>query len=125
MALRLVSKKTKRLELVENDWVEVRDDLSRRDFNRIIQSLPVTREGLDTDNIDLETATAFAEALFDVFVTDWSVSDEDGNKVAATVSNYQMLARDSSQLVDEAITAHFNSFVVTDEDAQKSEEPSV
>lgn len=124
MALRLVSKKTTRIDL-DGDWIEVKEGLSRRDFNRLIGTLPVTRDGLDTDAIDLDTATGFSEALFDVFVEDWSLQDEDGNPVPATLENYQMLERQSSSEIDTVLSDHFNALTVSDEDAQKSEERSV
>ena len=127
MALRLVSANTTRLDIGDDgDWIEVKEDLSRRDFNRIISTLPVNREGLNTDEIDLDTATSFAEALFDVFVEDWSVTDGDSNKVKANVANYQLLDRASSQLIDSQLSDYFNGVIaVSDEDAQKSEESGV
>lgn len=127
MALRLVSANTTRLDIGDDgDWIEVKEDLSRRDFNRIISTLPVNRDGLNTDEIDLDTATSFAEALFDVFVEDWSVTDSDSNKVKANVANYQLLDRASSQLIDAQLSEYFNGVIaVSDEDAQKSEESGV
>lgn len=115
MALRLVSNDRIKIELEDNDWLEVKEDMSRRDFNRIIATLPVTREGLDTDAIDLEAATGFSEALFDVFVTGWSLEGVEPN-----VENYQRLSRESSQTIDTALSEHFNKMTVSDEDATKS-----
>ena len=119
MALRLVSQNTKRIEIGDEDYIVVKQDISRRDFNRIITTLP---QGMDLERgIDFATANAFAEGLFEVFVTDWSVVGDDNVPVPPTVENYQMLSRQAATLIDEAITTHFNAMNPTDDEAVKSE----
>lgn len=123
MALRLVSRNTKRIAIGEEDFIEVREDISRREFNKLLSTL-VSRGAIDAEHIDMETATAFSDALFSAFVVDWSVVDEKGKSVECTLENYGMLSRDASVLVEQAITAHFQSLTPDNEEATKSEEPS-
>ena len=123
MALRLVSRDTKRIAIGEEDYIEVREDISRREFNQLLSSL-TSRGAVDAESIDMETATAFSDALFTAFVVDWSVVGDDGKPVDANLENYGLLSREASLLVEQAITKHFQSLTPDNEEATKSEEPS-
>ena len=123
MALRLVSRNTKRIAIGEEDYIEVREDISRREFNKMLSAL-TSRGAVDAESIDMETASAFSDALFTAFVVDWSVVDDEGNPVEANLTNYGELSREASTLVEQAITAHFQSLTPDNEDATKSEESS-
>jgi len=118
MGLRLVSTATKRIDIGEEDYVEVREDISRRAFTNILMRLPsnVAEEG-----VDFETASSFAEGLFDAFVVGWSVTDEKGKSVKPTLENYQLLSRDAATAIDGAVTDYFNSLSPDAADADKSE----
>lgn len=125
MALRLASNKTIRLELGEGDWLEVRKDMSRRAFISIVVALSANRDLAAEEGIDVETATAFGQSLFEALVVGWSVQDENGKPVEATVENYQLLSSDSAPIIDAALAEHFSSLSPNQEESQKSEEPSV
>lgn len=116
MGLRLVTRSAKRVELSDGDWVELKEDISRRDFNRILSTLPTTQDGVDEENITFGVADDFAQGLFEVFVVAWSLD------VAPTLDHYNMLTRDSASEIDSAITEHFNSLTPTQEESTKSED---
>lgn len=117
MGLRLVTRSTRRIDLSEEgDWIEVKEDISRRDFNRILSTLPQGSDGVDEDSITFGVADEFAQGLFEVFVTAWSLD------VPPTLDNYNLLTRDSATEIDSAITDHFNSLTPTQEESTKSED---
>jgi hypothetical protein len=124
MALRLVPKTTVRLDIGDDgDYIDVREDISRRQFNALLGKLPA--EGLgDEGTISFSVASTFSEGLFDAFVEGWSVEDAKGKPVAATVDNYNELSRESSQLIDTAISEHFNSLTPDSQEQDKSEDTS-
>jgi hypothetical protein len=122
MALRLVSSNTKRIEIGEEDFIVVREDISRRAFTKLLMKLPQGTEA--AEGIDFATATSFAEGLFDAFVVEWSVEDEKGKNVKPTLDNYNLLSREAATAIDTAVTGHFNSLTPDAQEEDKSEEPS-
>lgn len=117
MGLRLVNRELVRLDIGDDgDYIEVRKDISRREFNQLMSALP--SDGISEDSITFGVASTFAEGLFDVFVEGWSLD------VPPTVENYNELTRDSASQIDSAISEHFNSLTPDGEETQKSEESS-
>ena len=117
MGLRLVSKATTRLDIGDDgDYIMVRDDISRREFNQLLKTLPTG--GVTDDNISFEVASEFSQGLFDVFVEGWSLD------VPATVDNYNELTRDSATMIDTAISEHFNRLTPDSQEQTKSEDAS-
>lgn len=126
MALRLAPKKTVRLDIGDDgDFIDVREDITRRAFNDLLSSIPRSAIGEDSDTIDFSVASGFSQGLFIAFVTDWSVQDENGDKVPCNVDNYNELARQSSQLIDTAVSDYFNSLTPDSQEQTKSEDTSV
>jgi hypothetical protein len=99
--LRLASTDTKRVDLGDGDYLEVRSDLSKRDFNGILKGLPAD---YDTDKgFSPGQADDFTIALFQTLVVGWSLD------VPASVDNYLSLERSAATAVDEALMAQLNS----------------
>lgn len=119
MALRLASQNTKRVAIGEEDYIEVLEDISRREFGRLLKVLP-----RDTDNLTPESAEGFTLALFELFVKGWSVCDSEGNPVPATEENYFLLSREAAGLIDAAVIEHFNSLTPSAAEQSKSEDDS-
>ena len=118
MALRLASSRSVRLTVGDDGWIEVREDISRRDFNDLMASLP---EDCDAEKpVTFVTAGAFTEGLFRGFVSGWSLHDENDNPVPVSVEAYQNLERSSASAIDSAIGNHFNSLTPDEETATKS-----
>lgn len=112
MPLRLASSNSKRLQLDPESYIDVVEDISKRDFNRLIAAMPAE---LDEGGLTPLQGTEFQTSLFDIFVRGWSLDD------APSVENYLSLSRESAALVDVALVEHFNSLTP---DAPKEEKPS-
>lgn len=112
MALRLATAESKRIDLGDADYIEVVQDISKRDFNSLIAKMP---QDVDEDKgLSPVQGTVFYEALFAVFVKGWSLD------VPATVENYLSLDRESAEKIDEAMTRHFADMTVS---APKDKKP--
>lgn len=103
--LRTASVEKKRIMLDDTDWIEVRADISKREFNAIAANMPSTR---DTDAIPLGEATKFQEFLFLTLCTGWSLADGD-----PTAEQYEALSAEAANAVDTAIADHFGAIVPT------------
>jgi len=101
MALRIASVEKKRIDLGDGDWVEVKSDLSKGDFNSLVRQMPdkdVSKEGLTVSE-----GLAFQGALFEALVLGWSLD------VEPNVDNYLALAQESSATLDQVLADHFSS----------------
>lgn len=111
--LRFASADTKRVEFGEGDWLEVKSDISKRDFNNLIKRMP--------QDIDVSTgirpgqATDLGVALFETLVVAWSFEGVD-----ATVENYLKLSRDGADALDAVLGDHFSSLTPSKEEQTKS-----
>lgn len=112
--LKFASANAKRIDLGDGDWIEVSEDISRRDFNQIIGLMP---DGWDGQNeFTLPQQLEFAKALFSGLVKGWSLPDQ------PTIDNYLRLDRESSGVIDRALTQHFTEISnVGESDAKKPE----
>jgi|WetSurMetagenome_2_1015567.scaffolds.fasta_scaffold601967_1 hypothetical protein len=121
MALRLIKKQPVRLPLGEDDWLEVWPDISKRQFGQLIAALP--DDFAETQSMSPTQTEQFTTSIFETFVTDWSVVDDEGNPVPATVDNYLELTRESATAVDAALMEHFNGQSPSEDELTKSKEP--
>lgn len=111
--LRLASTATTKLDLGDGDFIEVRTDLSRQDYNGLLRSFP---DNYDADKgFSTSEALDFGSSLFKLLVTGWSL---DG--VAPTVDNYLALERNGSNVVDEKLVEHFNSLLASPTETKSS-----
>lgn len=110
--LTFASEDTKRLELGEGDWLDVRSDLSKRDFNRLMAAMP-SREISEESGLTIEEGMKFAESLFETLVVAWSAPGD------VSVDNYLNLSREAAQAVDEALINHFGEISPTPDEESK------
>jgi hypothetical protein len=119
--LRLASKETKRLYLDDSqeDWVEVKVDLSERDFNSLLRGLP----GEFNSETGLTPAQSddYASFVFEALVTGWSLEDENGQPVSPTLDVYHELSSEASNVIDRVVVEHFNSLTPDADERKKSE----
>lgn len=104
--LRTASTETKRIPLDETDYIEVRADISKSDFNNLASNMPANI-GADGSGISLGDATKFQRFLFGALVTGWSLPEP------ATVEAYDNLSAEAGQAVDEKLAEHFESLLPT------------
>jgi hypothetical protein len=119
MALKIRGNKTIRVALGDDDWLEVRPELTKAEFRDVINSLP---ENLTEESrMTYDQSDNFLRTVFSRLVVDWSVVDEDGNRVPATLENLDALPRSASTIIETALMNHFNS-QEADEDTQTKSE---
>lgn len=114
MGLRLATREVKRIELSDGAWIEVTSDISKRDFLRIITSMPdsavSSEEGSDKVRLSITEASKFQQILFDVLVRDWSAD------VPVSLEAYLDLAREGADEIDAALVNHFRDTVSPQKD---------
>jgi hypothetical protein len=103
---------TKKIEHKDGDYIEVRANLSKREINSILGSLPgeVFAEAMKkSDSKDQSMTVGFraisetAVAMFKTFVVGWSLPD------APTVDNYLALDPEPAAWVDGVLMEHWDS----------------
>lgn len=104
------SDETKKIKLKSGIELEVRSDISKRVFNKLVSTLPQATDG----GITIAQAADFSSALFAVFVVGWNLDRE------PTVDNYFDLKREHADEVDEALGNHFSNMTVTEKESRKS-----
>jgi len=114
--LRLASTASKRIDLGDGDYLDVREDISKRDFNKVLAVMPANFDA--EKGLNPKQADEFTSALFDMLVTGWSLD------VDASVENYQALDRNAGLEVDKVLVAQFNDLTPDKEESSKSKGPS-
>ena len=115
--LRFASADTQRLDLGDGEWIEVRSDISKRDFNNLVKKMP---QDIDPEaGVRPGQATDLGVALFDTLVTDWSFEGVDAN-----TDNYLKLTREAADAIDALLGEHFSSLTPSKEEQTKSKRNS-
>lgn len=111
--LRFASDEKKRIELGDEDYLEVRVELSKQDYHKLLLQMP---DDFGDDGKDWKAAEIddFMTALFSAYVTGWSLPLE------PTVENYLKLERGAATAVDGAISSTWNDEGVSDKERSKS-----
>lgn len=102
--LRTAATTTKTLMLDETDYIEVRTDISKREFNELIANMPAGVEK-DGTGLSMADATKFQEYLFGALVVGWSLD------TAASIEEYNNLSAEAGQAVDEKLGQHFENII--------------
>lgn len=106
------SEETKKIELDCGIELNVRADISKRSFNRLISAIP---QNVDAEKgLTIGQASEFSAALFMTFVESWNIEKE------PNVENYLDLKREYADEIDEALSNHFSSLTVTEKEGRKS-----
>lgn len=108
---------TKRYEHESGDWIELRQNLSKREVNAILRVMPTdvaegaTKEKSGAEMVDV--LTSVAETLFTNLVVGWSVDD------SPKVDTYLSLPSDAANWVDKILFEHFNAQSLSGDEAGK------
>lgn len=104
--LKSASSEVKKIMLDETDYIEVRANISKREFNALASAMP-QNVGEDGSGLSLADATGFQKLLFHDLVVGWSLD--------APVSDeaYEGLDYAAAQVVDEKVAEHFESLLPT------------
>lgn len=111
--LKFASADTTRIDLGEGDFLEVRKDMSKREFNALMGKMP-NREISEENGLTLQEGLEFQQALFEALVVGWSASEP------ATVENYLSLEREAAETIDSKLIEHFGSLSPSREESSKA-----
>jgi hypothetical protein len=101
--LRKANEETKTINLDESDYIVVRADITKREFNALAGSMPATSEG---GSITLSQAAVFQRTLFETVVVGWSLSEG-----KPTGDDYEALSAEAGNAVDVKLMEHFESLL--------------
>lgn len=109
--LRKASTETVRIPLDDTDYIVVRAEIAKGDFNKFIGYMPQRQiaeapaEGAEPEETKLTTAEAveLQKGLFEALVVGWSLPEE------PTVEAYLSLSSDAAMAVDTAVAEHFKT----------------
>jgi hypothetical protein len=110
--LKFASDESTRIDLGEGDFIEVRKDMSKRQFNALMSKMP-NREISEDGGLTLQEGLEFQQALFESLVVGWSVPEP------ATVDSYLELDREAADLIDSKLIEHFGSISPSSNEASK------
>lgn len=102
--LRKATDERKTIALDETDFIVVRADISKREFNALAGSMPVLTEG--GTGLTVEQASVFQRTLFDTLVVEWSLAPG-----KPTADDYESLSAEAANEVDAKLAAHFESLL--------------
>lgn len=108
---------TKRYEHESGDWVDLRQNLSKREVNAILRVMPADAingtAGEKSGAEMVDVLTSVAETLFTNLVVGWSVDD------SPSVETYLSLPSDAAGWVDKILFEHFNAQSLSGEEQGK------
>ena len=92
----------------DEDWIEVRSNLSKKDMDGILRSLPKSltsgaRNADGTTTFDIGDASDMAYSLFKTVMVGWSL------EIPCTFENYLALDSEPAQWIDGKLYEHFAS----------------
>lgn len=102
--LRKASTETKTISLDETDYIVVRADISKREFNALVASMPASAKS--GEELTMTDATSFQKTLFEYLVVGWSLSDGQ-----PSVADYDELAAEAANAIDAVLSEHFTALL--------------
>jgi hypothetical protein len=84
------------------DFIEVRLEIAKRDFNRFIGFMPA-REVSEDDGMTTAEAIELQKGLFECLVVGWSLDEP------ATLVAYEELENEGATAIDTAVAEHFRT----------------
>jgi hypothetical protein len=88
----------------ERDWIRVRASISKQEANAILSTAP-------TENRDIAGGLAFLERFADKVLVAWSLTDEEGNQLPATLENYREMDAAPASIIERKLSEHFNKLL--------------
>ena len=93
-------------------WIKVKSDLSIGESRRMLKgisnvSTPIQKRGEEPKNAEASFEwTEYSFARCESYLLDWSLADENGDKMPITRDSLEQLHTDLFDLIDNAIDAH-------------------
>lgn len=101
--LRKATEEVKNIYLDDTDYIVVRADITKREFNALAADMPQTGEG---QSLTIPEAIGFQSRLFAVLVVGWSLSEG-----VPTTEDYESLSAEAGQAIDSKLAEHFESLL--------------
>lgn len=101
--LRKASAETKTIMLDETDYITVRADISKREFNALVAHMPQKADGAAMTIVE---TTAFTAQLFDTLVLGWSLAEGKPG-----MNDYEELSAEAATVIDAALAEHFETLL--------------
>jgi len=115
--LRKASTETKTIPLGdEGDFIVVRAEIAKRDFNRFINYLPGRTVEKD-EKLTPGEAVELQTGMFEALVVSWSLD------APATVEEYLALETEGAAAIDSALAEHFQSLTPTKQEEKVAFRP--
>ena len=86
----------------EGDFLVVRTDISKREFNALAGQMPKQSE----EGLSIADAAGFSSVLFETLVVGWSLDD-----TQPSAEDYLSLSAAASNAIDAALAEHFASLL--------------
>lgn len=83
------------------DWIEVKADLSKAEFNKLALNGP-------RNNEDRAGGLSFSETLVQTFVKGWSFTDADGKPVEFSMALYKGMKTQAANWISSKVMDHFS-----------------
>jgi len=107
---RFTAPTTRRVELSEGDWIEIKDGLSYGEQKRLssasVKTSMTTAGAAPEMTVDFEQ---YALLRISLWVVDWSFEDQNGNRVRVTMEAIAALTQETGDEIDEALTEHIEA----------------
>lgn len=114
--LRRASTAPKKIELDnEGSYIEVSEDITRRQFNKLADALP---SNIGDDTFTPAQGVGIQGVLFETFVIGWSLDSE------PTIEEYESLPQEAATAIDDALMKHFGEVQVGEPDQKKPKQSS-
>lgn len=113
MGIKFATDETVRLPIGDDGFIEVRKDMSKREFNALMAAMP-NREISQDSGLTLQEGLTFQNALFEALVVGWSATEP------ATVENYLRTNRETADTIDKVLIEHFGAISPTVEETSKA-----
>lgn len=101
--LRKATEEVKTIMLDETDYIVVRADISKREFNVLASSMPQTGDG---GTLTIPQAVEFQSELFTTLVVGWSLAPG-----KPTSDDYNELSAEAATAIDSVLAEHFESLL--------------
>jgi hypothetical protein len=102
--LRKATEEVKTIALDETDYIVVRADITKREFNALAGAMPAVAEG--GTGLSVADAAGFQRVLFDTLVVGWSLTEG-----KPTSDDYESLSAEAGLVLDTKLAEHFESLL--------------
>lgn len=114
MALRLANDAVKTIDLGDEAYIKVREDISKRSMNRLLARMPKrNQDEVKETGLTIDEGLEFQIGLFEALVVEWSLD------VPPSAEAYLSITREDAEGLDTALAEHFEALMPSKEEQGK------